>query len=201
MCTCCRCWVYVFCMALPSTAPHDTPPHNPPPPHNTSPHNIHHLTTHTTSQHTPPHNTPHSHLTRANLSASNNACWSLGELAIKVSSDDLQPVVAPLAERLVPVLAAPAGSMPRSIIENSAITLGRIAWTCPEPLAGALEHFVWHWCHALRSIRDDLEKEHAFLGLCRLLRLNPQVWFLGVGSGCIGWFLDGGDGIGGGTVG
>ncbi len=30
-------------------------------------------------------------------------------------------------------------------------------------------------CAALRGIRDDIEKEHAFLGLCALLRLNPQV--------------------------
>jgi hypothetical protein len=28
---------------------------------------------------------------------------------------------------------------------------------------------------ALRMIRDDVEKEHAFLGLCRMIRLNPQV--------------------------
>ena len=27
----------------------------------------------------------------------------------------------------------------------------------------------------MRGIRDDIEKEHAFLGLCALLRLNPQV--------------------------
>lgn len=31
------------------------------------------------------------------------------------------------------------------------------------------------WCAALRSIRDDVEKEHAFLGLMAMLRLNPQV--------------------------
>ena len=131
------------------------------------------MTLHTPSKHHTPQ--PHSTLRPENLSASNNACWALGELAIKIPVDTLQPAVAPLAERLVPILAAPAGAMPRSILENSAITLGRVAWMCPEPLAGALEHFVWPWCQVLRSIRDDLEKEHAFLGLCRLLRLNPQV--------------------------
>ena len=30
-------------------------------------------------------------------------------------------------------------------------------------------------CAALRSIKDDVEKEHAFLGLCAVLRINPQV--------------------------
>ena len=31
----------------------------------------------------------------------------------------------PVLERLVPILSAPMGAMPRSILENSAITLGR----------------------------------------------------------------------------
>ena len=46
---------------------------------------------------------------------------------------------------------------------------------CPEPIAPHLELFVGVWCHALRAIRDDVEKEHAFLGLTSMLRLNPQV--------------------------
>ena len=33
----------------------------------------------------------------------------------------------PVLERLVPILSAPLGQMPRSIMENSAITLGRCA--------------------------------------------------------------------------
>lgn len=109
-----------------------------------------------------------------NMSACNNACWSLGELAIQCSPEQLQPFAAPIVERLVPILAAPMAQMPRSIVENSAITLGRVAWICPDGIAPHLGHFVGPWCAALRHIRDDVEKGHAFLGLCRLLRLNPQ---------------------------
>ena len=57
----------------------------------------------------------------------------------------------------------------------SAITLGRVAWVCPGQIAPHLAHFVGPWCNALRSIRDDVEKEHAFSGLCALLRANPEV--------------------------
>ena len=57
----------------------------------------------------------------------------------------------------------------------SAITLGRVAWVCPGQIAPHLAHFVGPWCSALRSIRDDVEKEHAFSGLCALLRANPEV--------------------------
>ena len=57
----------------------------------------------------------------------------------------------------------------------SAITLGRVAWVCPGQIAPHLAHFAGPWCYALRNIRDDVEKEHAFLGLCALLRANPEV--------------------------
>ena len=67
------------------------------------------------------------------------------------------PTPLPLRAQ-VPILSAPAGSMPRSIIENSAITLGRVAWICPAALAPHLGHFCGAWCGALRSIRDDVEK-------------------------------------------
>lgn len=54
-----------------------------------------------------------------------------GELAIKQRPEELGPFAAPVAERLVPILAAAPGMMPRSLVENAAITLGRIAWVCP----------------------------------------------------------------------
>lgn len=46
---------------------------------------------------------------------------------------------------------------------------------CPEPIAPHLEHFITPWCTALRTVRDDVEKEHAFLGLAALLRMNALV--------------------------
>ncbi|KAI3424477.1 hypothetical protein D9Q98_010027 [Chlorella vulgaris] len=108
------------------------------------------------------------------LSACNNAAWSMGELAIKCSSDELRPIALPALEQLALILQVPTGALPRSLVENAAITLGRIAWMCPEPLAPHAAAFLGPWCAALRGIRDDIEKEHAFLGLCAVLRLNPQ---------------------------
>lgn len=114
-------------------------------------------------------------LTQENMSACNNACWSLGELAIKAQPQDVAPFATKVVERLWSVLAAPAGSMPRSILENSAITLGRVAWMATEQLAPHLKVYCRPWCNVLRSIRDDIEKEHAFLGLTHVLRANPKV--------------------------
>lgn len=108
------------------------------------------------------------------LSACNNAAWCMGELAIKCSGEEVKPFALPALERLATLLQMPKGALPRSLVENAAITLGRIAWVCPEPLAPHAAAFLGPWCAALRGIRDDIEKEHAFLGLCAVLQLNPQ---------------------------
>lgn len=113
-------------------------------------------------------------VTQRTVSACNNAAWCMGELAIKCSSDELKPFALQALERLATILQVPTGALPRSLVENAAITLGRIAWMCPEPLAPHASAFLGPWCATLRGIRDDIEKEHAFLGLCALLRLNPQ---------------------------
>jgi len=74
------------------------------------------------------------------------------------------------------------GRLTRSIIENSAITLGRVAWMCPEQCAPHFAHFCAAWCSALRGIRDDTEKEHSFMGLCSVIRLNPEPAMAAFGS-------------------
>ncbi len=33
----------------------------------------------------------------------------------------------------------------RSLVENAAITTGRVAWVCPEPLAPLAPHFIGPW--------------------------------------------------------
>jgi transportin-1 len=107
-----------------------------------------------------------------NRSACNNAAWSLGELAAAARPEQLAPHVPRLAEALVSLLQ-PAAPVVRSLRENASIALGRIAAACPELLAPHLDHFLGPWCSHLRNLRDDVEKEGAFTGLCRLIRLNP----------------------------
>ncbi|KAL0324348.1 UNVERIFIED_CONTAM: Transportin-1 [Sesamum calycinum] len=67
-----------------------------------------------------------------------------------------------------------AQGLNKSLIENSAITLGRLAWVCPELVSPHMEHFMQPWCIALSMIRDDIEKEDAFRGLCAMVRANPS---------------------------
>lgn len=106
------------------------------------------------------------------VSVANNACWALGELAVKVRQE-ISPVVIKVISYLVPILQNPEG-LNKSLLENSAITLGRLGWVCPELVAPHMEHFMQSWCAALCMIRDDFEKEDAFRGLCAMVRANPS---------------------------
>ncbi|KAA8535967.1 hypothetical protein F0562_028445 [Nyssa sinensis] len=105
------------------------------------------------------------------ISVANNACWAIGELAIKVHQE-ISPIAMAVISCLVPVLQQ-AEELNKSLIENSAITLGRLAWVCPELVSPHMEHFMQSWCTALSMIRDDIEKEDAFRGLCAMVRVNP----------------------------
>ncbi|XP_060168663.1 transportin-1 [Lycium barbarum] len=106
------------------------------------------------------------------ISVANNACWAIGELAIKVQKE-IAPVVLTVVSCLVPILQHAEG-LNKSLIENSAITLGRLAWVCPELVSPHMEHFLQPWCFALSMIRDDIEKEDAFRGLCAMVKANPS---------------------------
>ncbi|KAL3647214.1 Transportin-1 [Castilleja foliolosa] len=109
------------------------------------------------------------------VSVANNACWAIGELAVKFQVQvhkEISPVVLSVISCLVPILQHPEG-MNKSLIENSAITLGRLGCVCPQLVSPLMEHFMQPWCVALSMIRDDIEKEDAFRGLCAMVRANP----------------------------
>ncbi|GIL70967.1 hypothetical protein Vretifemale_1626 [Volvox reticuliferus] len=109
-----------------------------------------------------------SRITDINLAAANNACWSLGEVVIKVDAERIALHAEAIAHRTTSILSYKGpGRLPHSIMENCSITLGRTAWRCADQLAPHLGHFALQWCGQLRNIRDGTEKEHAFLGLCR----------------------------------
>ncbi|OWM80947.1 transportin-1-like isoform X2 [Punica granatum] len=108
----------------------------------------------------------------ASALVANNACWAIGEMAVKVKHE-ISSIVMTLMSCLVPILQH-AQNCNRSLVENAAITLGRLSWVCPEIVSPHLEHFIQFWCITLSRIRDDIEKEDAFRGLCAIVRLNPS---------------------------
>lgn len=121
--------------------------------------------------------------TDTQVSVCNNATWAVGEIALQFAQDATQfePFVAPIMERLVPILCNPRS--PRSLSENAAVTIGRMGLICPAPIAPHLAHFAKAWCTSLWEIKDNDEKDSAFRGFCMLIQANPAgiqedfLWF------------------------
>jgi transportin-1 len=76
------------------------------------------------------------------ISVCNNAAWAAGEIALQ-AGPEMEVWVKPLMERIVPVLLADKAA--RSLMENSAVTIGRLAIVCPEIVAPHLDVFVSAW--------------------------------------------------------
>lgn len=79
----------------------------------------------------------------AEVSVCNNAAWAAGEIALQ-AGPDMEQWVQPLMERIVPVLLSTKAA--RSLTENSAVTIGRLAIVCPAIVAPHLHVFVSAWC-------------------------------------------------------
>lgn len=105
------------------------------------------------------------------VSVCNNATWASGEIALQYGAR-MEPFVNPLLSKLIPLLQTDANS--RTLLENAAITIGRLGYVCPQLVAPHLETFAEQWCKALRNIRDNPEKESAFAGFCKLIEVNPN---------------------------
>ena len=122
-----------------------------------------------------------------NTASSNNACWALGEITFS-SGTLVAPFVPDLVTALIPIITG--RRMAASLLENSAITLGRLALVSPDAVAVHLPTLAQCWCSALASVRAHQEKEAAFHGLCAVVRLNPNgmvsalEWFIKAIASC-----------------
>ncbi|KAK3816263.1 MAG: armadillo-type protein [Benniella sp.] len=105
------------------------------------------------------------------VSVCNNAAWAAGEIALQYG-ENMGVWVQPLLERLIPLLTNE--TTPRTLLDNSAITIGRLGLVCPQLVGPHLEAFAEAWCHTCRTIRDNDEKDTAFRGLCAMIQVNPQ---------------------------
>lgn len=127
------------------------------------------------------------------MSVSNNATWALGELVIMVGflpptvPLNRQVIQAAILDRAVDALihVVNTSQLNKSLLENSALTLGRIGLILPEQLASKLRLFAEPVFCALRNIRDDVEKEQAFYGMNSMIKMNPAAIF-----DCFAYYVD-----------
>ncbi|KAJ2611047.1 hypothetical protein H4S08_003341 [Coemansia sp. RSA 1365] len=106
------------------------------------------------------------------INVCNNAAWSAGEIALRAGNENMKSYVAPLLERLIPLLNAE--NIQQTLAENAAITIGRLGLVCPDLVAPSLEHFAQSWCYILACVKDNDEKSSAFQGMMTMISSNPQ---------------------------
>lgn len=104
------------------------------------------------------------------ISVCNNATWAAGEISVKLGSD-MKQYVPLLLQPLIIIINRP--NTPKTLLENTAITIGRMGFVCPHDVAPSLPQFVRPWCTSLRNIRDNDEKDSAFRGMCQMISVNP----------------------------
>uniref|UniRef100_U5EWX2 Putative nuclear transport receptor karyopherin-beta2/transportin importin beta superfamily n=1 Tax=Corethrella appendiculata TaxID=1370023 RepID=U5EWX2_9DIPT len=104
------------------------------------------------------------------ISVCNNATWAIGEISIKLGADT-KPYVGLVLHQLIEIINSP--NTPKTLLENTAITIGRLGFVCPLDVAPSLHQFVRQWCSSLRNIRDNEEKDSAFRGMCQMITVNP----------------------------
>ncbi|XP_037821481.1 transportin-1-like [Lucilia sericata] len=104
------------------------------------------------------------------ISVCNNATWAIGEICMKLGEETRQYIHLVLKELIV-IINRP--NTPKTLLENTAITIGRLGYVCPVEVAPYLPEFVRQWCTSLRHIRDNDEKDSAFRGMCHMITVNP----------------------------
>lgn len=103
-----------------------------------------------------------------------NAVWALGIVSERV---DLAEYVIDLAQVLVDLLTTTLRDVDGAIVENVAITIGRLCITHPEVFAQGkfAQDAVWsRWCDYVNPVDSLEEKSSAYLGLLKCISLAPQ---------------------------
>jgi hypothetical protein len=100
----------------------------------------------------------------------NNACWSVGEIAM-CHKEGMQPYVEDLLQKLGNILFDER--VPESLNENAAIALGRLGLGCAPLLAAHLAQIAPPFLRAIRKVQWTDEKCHALTGFMLIVLANP----------------------------
>ncbi|CAI6336349.1 unnamed protein product [Periconia digitata] len=101
----------------------------------------------------------------------NNACWSVGEIAMR-HKDGMQPYVERLVQKIGTILFN--DKVPESLNENAAIALGRLGMGCSQYLAPHLAQIAPPFLQTIKHVMWTDEKGHALTGFMHIILANPS---------------------------
>ncbi|KAF2722862.1 ARM repeat-containing protein [Polychaeton citri CBS 116435] len=102
----------------------------------------------------------------------NNACWSLGEIAMRHQPTAMAPYTDRIMQKLAVIMFSE--NVPESLVENAATALGRLGIGCHQQLAPHLADFAVPFLKAMRNVTWTDEKGHALKGFVNVVLDNPQ---------------------------
>ena len=76
------------------------------------------------------------------ISVCNNSIWSIGEIAIQLRGE-MKPYVHLVLDQLIIIINKE--NTPKTLLENTAITIGRLGHVAPEEVAPSLQQFIRPW--------------------------------------------------------
>jgi transportin-1 len=126
------------------------------------------------------------HLTHGAPAVANNASWAIGEICVKAGEETMRPYVERLVTLLIQTLHNSANARAQVLVQNTCITIARLALVSSQQIGPLFPQFAEQWCMAMITARNDAEKNNAFKGVCLLIQANAQVmmegrifyWFL-----------------------
>lgn len=105
-------------------------------------------------------------------SVRNNAIWALGEISMRWSREKMLNYVEPILRSLIPLILPQSQSI--ELQENAINTIGRLGINTPDIGAHFLPQFCRAWLYRSRGMRENEEKDSAFQGFCKMVRLHPH---------------------------
>jgi hypothetical protein len=105
------------------------------------------------------------------FSVVNNACWSAGEISIQYGKQ-MEPYVGQLLKRFLEILSNP--EVPKSVLENAAIALGRLGLENFQIMSPHLATFSEPFLKSIDTVDYTLEKATACKGFTLCVVHNPQ---------------------------
>ncbi|GAA5796715.1 hypothetical protein HPULCUR_002090 [Helicostylum pulchrum] len=105
-------------------------------------------------------------------SARNNAIWAVGEISMRWSKEKMDVHVQQILQSLIPLIHPQSLSV--ELQENAITTIGRLGIHSAETAAYFLPQFNRAWLFRSRSMRENDEKDSAFVGFCNMVVLFPH---------------------------
>jgi transportin-1 len=112
----------------------------------------------------------HADVSETGYSVINNACWSVGEIAMR-QKDGMLPYAERLLQKIGTILFD--AQVPESLNENAAIALGRLGLGCSQYLSVHLAQIAPGFLGAIKKVMWNDEKCHALTGFMEIIKANP----------------------------